>query len=115
MIIAGVWYLTGELDKSETRVECLRREVEGKFGVVDEKFNRINQTVEEKFKTTNQTVEEKFKVADEKIAKSMETALKESSENFFKYNYSTEYDEARLHGKDNNASSASSSSGAPSP
>jgi len=86
MIIAGVWYLKGELDKSESRVESLRREVEGKFGVVDEKFNR-----------TNQTVEEKFKVADEKIAKSMETAVKVSSENFFKYNYSTEH--ARLHGK----------------
>ena len=84
-MIIGMWYLKGELDKSETRVECLRREVEGKFGVLDEKFNRINQTVEEKFKTTNETVEEKFKVA-EKIAKSMETALKESSENFFKYN-----------------------------
>jgi predicted nuclease with TOPRIM domain len=100
MVLA--WCLKGELDRSEASLGEFKIEMAGKFNTMDVKFksiaekfdiineenkaiNRAFNTIDEKvnninerFKATNQ----KFNTIDEKIAKSMETAVKVSTENY---------------------------------
>ena len=100
MVLA--WCLKGELDRSEASLGEFKIEMAGKFNTMDvkfkyiaEKFDIINEenkainkevntidekvnVINEKFKATNQ----KFNTIDEKIAKSMETAVKMSTENY---------------------------------